>query len=56
MQALSKLNMVWLENLFQTLHVYLRKNPKRHLELNKLAKIMEIRENLLLNNVKKRWI
>jgi hypothetical protein len=50
---LSKLNMFCrLENLFQTLYVYFSKSSKRHLEFNKLPKIMEIQNNKLLKNVK----
>ncbi len=50
---LSKLNMFCrLENLFQTLYVYFSKSWKRHLEFNKLPKIMEIQSNKLLKNVK----
>ncbi len=45
-----------LENLFQTLYAYFSKSSKRHLKLNKLAKIMEIQGNKLLKNVKTRWI
>lgn len=56
-QVLSKLNMVnKLESLFQTLYAYFYKSPKRHLELTKFAKIMEIKGNKPPNNVKTRWI
>jgi len=56
-QVLSKLNMVnKLESLFQTLYAYFYKSPKRHLELIKVVKIMEIKGNRPLNNVKTRWI
>jgi hypothetical protein len=56
-QVLSKLNMVnKLESLFQTLYAYFYKSPKRHLELIKLTKIMEIKRNRPPNNVKTRWI
>jgi hypothetical protein len=57
MQVLSKLNMVnKLENLSQTLYALFYKSPKRHLDFNKLAKIMEIKGNRPPNNVKTRWI
>ncbi len=50
-QVLSKLNMVnKLESLFQTLYAYFYKSPKRHLELIKLTKIMEIKRNRPPNN------
>jgi hypothetical protein len=56
-QVLFKLNMFCrLENLFQTLYAYFSKSSKRHLKLNKLAKIMEIQGSKLLKNVKTRWI
>lgn len=43
-QVLSKLNMVFLlKNLFQTLHPYFSKSLKRHLQFQKLTKILETR-------------
>jgi hypothetical protein len=48
-QALFKLNMVCrLENLIQTLYAHFNNSLKRHLELNKLVKIIETYGNKLL--------
>lgn len=48
-QALFKLNVVCrLENLIQTLYAHFSNSPKRHLELNKLVKIIETYGNKLL--------
>jgi hypothetical protein len=57
MQTLSKLPLViWLENMLQTLHSYFAHSPKRHLEFTKLEKLMQIKGNKILRNVKIRWI
>ncbi len=46
-----------IENLFiQTLQAYFAHYTKRHLEFTKLTKIMEIKGNKILHNVKTRWI
>jgi hypothetical protein len=45
-----------LEDLFQSLYVYLLNSPKHHLEFNKLAKIVETRGLKILKNVKTWWI
>ncbi len=45
-----------LENFLQTLYVFFSKSLNRHLELNKLTKIMEIQGDKLLKNVKAKWI
>jgi hypothetical protein len=48
-QVLFKLNMVCrLKNLIQTLYAHFSNNPKRHLELSNLVKIIETYSNKLL--------
>jgi hypothetical protein len=46
----------WIESLLQTLHAYFAHSPMRHLEFTKLAKIMEMRGNKILCNMKTWWI
>jgi uncharacterized protein YaaR (DUF327 family) len=45
-----------LENLLQTLLAYFNKNPKKHLELSKLVKIMKTKGNKLSKNIETKWI
>jgi hypothetical protein len=45
-----------LENLFKTLYAYFNKNSLKHLEFNKLIKILKNQSNKLMKNVKIRWV
>ncbi len=45
-----------IESLLQTLHAYFAHFPKQHLEFTKFAKIMEMKGNKILRNVKTQWI
>jgi hypothetical protein len=55
-QILSHLQMAnKIEGLFQTLHNYFSKSPKRHLEFSKLTEFMEMKGAKILKNVKTRW-
>jgi hypothetical protein len=45
-----------LEDLFQSLYKYFSSFPKHHLEFTKLAEIMEIEGQKVIQNVKRRWI
>ncbi len=42
--------------MLQTLHSYFAHSPKRHLEFTKLAELMQIKGNKILQNVKTKWI
>jgi hypothetical protein len=56
-QCLSDLEMVArIETLLAALHRYFNKSPKRHLELQKLAELLESKGKKILQNVKTRWI
>ncbi len=56
-QCLSDLEMVSrIETLLAALHMYFSKSPKRHLELQKLADLLETKGRKILQNVKTRWI
>jgi hypothetical protein len=56
-QCLSDLEMVSrIETLLSALHRYFSKSPKRHLELQKLAGLLETKGKKILQNVKTRWI
>ena len=56
-QCLSDLEMVArIETLLAALHKYFSKSPKRHLELQKLAELLESKGRKILQNVKTRWI
>ncbi len=45
-----------IEALLQCLYVYFNYNPKKHLKFAKLAKIMQIKNNKILWNIKTKWI
>ena len=56
-QCLSDLEMVArIENLLAALHRYFSKSPKRHLELQKLAELLDSKGKKILQNIKTRWI
>ena len=57
MSYLSDLEMVArIETLLIILYKYFSKSPKRHLELQKLAELLESKGRKILRNVKTRWI
>jgi hypothetical protein len=45
-----------IETLLAALYRYSSKSPKRHLELQKLAELLESKGRKILQNVKTRWI
>ena len=47
---------VRLEDLFGHIYSYFCKSNKRHVELQKLANLMETKDNKMLRNVQTRWI
>jgi len=56
-QNLFNLPLVFcIENLLQCLYGYFNHSPKRHFEFTKLAKIMEIKGNKIMHNIKTSWI
>ena len=56
-QCLSDLEMVVrIETLLAALHKYFSKSPKHHLELQKLAELLESKGKKILQNIKTRWI
>ena len=57
MQCLSDMKMVArIETLLATLYKYFSKSPKHHLELQKLAELLESNGKKILQNIKIRWI
>ena len=45
-----------IEKLLKKLHSYFSKSPKRHLELDKLAELLQSKGGKILNNVTTWWI
>ena len=45
-----------IETLLIVLYKYFNKSPKRHLELQKLAELLESKDRKILQNVKTMWI
>jgi hypothetical protein len=45
-----------IEDLFLSLYSYFYHNPERHLEFLKLANLMKVKGNKILQNVKTHWI
>jgi hypothetical protein len=56
-EVLSEFDMILaIEKLLKKLYSYFSKSPKRHLELEKLSKLLQSKGRKILNHVKTGWI